>query len=70
MATAKQAAETMFAYTRTDLAESIDVLYCAGCGVMIDPGQGLMRYLVGLKEGFFFYHEGRCADAALKVATT
>lgn len=60
-----RAALTGRSYSRDELEFSQDdMLECAECGIVIDPG-GEMTYLVGTKEGFFFYHPGRCADVAL-----
>lgn len=52
-------------YSRDELRHSEDdMLECAACGIVIDPGTQLV-YLVGAKEGFHFYHQGQCANAAL-----
>jgi hypothetical protein len=51
-------------YSADDLRDSVDdVLYCDECRIAIDPGSPL-RYLVRIKEGFAFYHEGECAETA------
>jgi hypothetical protein len=57
-------------YRAEDLRDSQDdMLQCSHCGIVIDPGSGLV-YLVGMKEGFHFYHQGQCADTALAEASS
>ncbi len=56
-------------YSRDDLAHSQDgMIACGYCAIVIDPGYGEMVYLVGLKEGFSFYHLGTCSQGALRDA--
>lgn len=51
-------------YTRTDVSESTDDFLAFACCMIAIMPDTPMTYFVGLKEGFHFYHEGACADAA------